>query len=158
MKEPSHGPSAQSGFSAWKQSALFGFVSMELKVHTLLHLLCHQWEEHKRRWNLFWEGIRIICIPNKNASSETMSLHCVRNEIKKKFNVTYIFDPNMPWSKLGFFYNFLYQSHQSIWFLIFWRCLEPALFYWNCIGPHRFNCDISLLKWKHFSFFQRNFF
>ena len=57
-----------------------------------------------------------------------ISSHCVRNEIKKKFNVTYIFDPNMPWSKLGFFYNFLYQSHQSIWFLIFWRCLEPALF------------------------------
>ena len=49
MKDPSRGPSAQSGFSAWKQSALFGFVSMELKVHTLLHLLCHQWEEHKMR-------------------------------------------------------------------------------------------------------------
>ena len=49
MKDPSRGPSAQSGFSAWKQSALFGFVSMELKVHTLLHLLCHQWEEHKRK-------------------------------------------------------------------------------------------------------------
>jgi hypothetical protein len=48
MKDPSRGPSAQSGFSAWKQSALFGFVSMkELKVHTLLHLLCHQLKEHK---------------------------------------------------------------------------------------------------------------
>lgn len=78
IKDPSRGPSAQSGFSAWKQSALFGFVSMELKVHTLLHLLCNQWEEHKRKENLFWEGIRIIY---KNASSETMSSHCVRNEI-----------------------------------------------------------------------------
>ena len=84
-----------------------------------------------------------------------MSPHCVRNEIKKKFNVTYIFDPNMPWSKLGFFYIFLYQSYQSICFLTFWRCLEPALFieiasdHTDLIVTYHIGW---LLKWKHFSF------
>ena len=71
---------------------------------------------------------------------------------QRKFNVTYIFDPNVPWSKLGFFYNF-FISIASINLLFDFLTLPRARsFYWNCIGPHIFNCDISLLKSKHFSF------